>query len=119
MDASDPVVRSMLFNGHRARISFRPPWNNADEPKWRIPCGLKLLNIVGIDEYGIPEPEVVPLFADQNSASAVSNDHSVLVPMFIERRFTAGRNCDVANDKISNFFGYPPFACKIYRISDF
>jgi hypothetical protein len=66
-----------------------------------------LVSFIGIDEYGVPGAEIVPLFPEQNPAGAVRDDHSVLVPMLIERRLPARRDGEVADDKIGSSFGYP------------
>lgn len=95
-----------LLPGHRARIAFSPPRNNADETERSSPCGLQLVNFIGIDEYGVPDPDLVPLLSEQHFARAVGDDHSVLVPMLVKRRFSTGRNCEVADDKVSGSFGY-------------
>ena len=98
-------VTDKLFHRHRARIAFRPPRDHADKPKLDSACSFKLVGFIAINKNSIPGAEVVPLVPEQNSACAASDDHSVLMPMPIERRFSAGRNREVADDKVRSSFG--------------
>jgi hypothetical protein len=65
------------------------------------------MDFIGIDKHGVPNAEVVPLLPEQNSASAVSDDHSVLVSMLVECGISARWNRKVPDDKVHSSFGNP------------